>query len=162
MKECAALGELLDRIPAISKNPLIAIDECDGALARSGVLVRGVVAHHPEITGIDFDLAQVGSAYVSVLKGHHDLPVRLSVIWMLSFDIDPTSPVFIMGLSTIMQLKDRREWERRLVAPQRNHRSDPRSPPSGERIRHRATHNPAANMAANVIDRSTSRRTASH
>ena len=54
-----ALGELLDRIPAIAQYPLVAVDERDRALARRRVHERGVVRHEPELVRRGLDLAQV-------------------------------------------------------------------------------------------------------
>jgi len=52
----ALLRELLDRVPPVFEDPLVAVDVGDLALARGGVEERGVVAQQPEIARRDLDL----------------------------------------------------------------------------------------------------------
>ena len=59
LEETGFLGELLDRITAVLQDALVAIDEGDRALGRSGVLIGRIEAHHAEIIRLEFDLAQV-------------------------------------------------------------------------------------------------------
>jgi hypothetical protein len=61
-EEVRLLGELLDRVPAVAQDPLVAVDERDRRAARGGVHERRVVAHEAEVVGIDLDLLQVGGA----------------------------------------------------------------------------------------------------
>src|SRR5437762_4685690 len=56
----AFLREILDGIAAVTQNAGVAINKSDSADARSRVVERRVVTHHPEFFGIDFDLAEVG------------------------------------------------------------------------------------------------------
>ena len=58
----AFFGEVLDGIAAVAQDAGVAVDESDFADAGSGVVEGGVVTHHAEIGGVDFDLAQVGGA----------------------------------------------------------------------------------------------------
>ena len=56
------LRQLLDRVAAIAQDPLIAVDEGDGATGRDGIRVGRIVGHHPEVALVDLDLAQVHRA----------------------------------------------------------------------------------------------------
>src|ERR1700693_5400078 len=58
----AFFGEVLDGIAAVTQDAGVAVDESDFADAGRGVVEGGVVAHHAEIGGGDFNLAQVGGA----------------------------------------------------------------------------------------------------
>ena len=58
-EKVAVLGQLLDRIAAIHQDAAVAVDERDPAAAGRGVHERRVVGHHPEIVGVDLDLAQI-------------------------------------------------------------------------------------------------------
>ena len=64
--------QLLDRIAAIAKDPLVAVDEGDGAPHGGGVEKGGVVAHQAE-------LAERGRVERAVLHGHLELGVRTAV-----------------------------------------------------------------------------------
>ena len=58
----ALLGQLLDRIAAVSQDAFVAVDEGDLALTQGRVVEGRVVAHHPEIVGLHLDLAQIDGA----------------------------------------------------------------------------------------------------
>ena len=58
----AFFGEVVDGIAAIAQDAGVAVDESDFADAGSGVVEGRIVAHHAEIGGFDFDLAQIGGA----------------------------------------------------------------------------------------------------
>ena len=58
-KKRRLLGDLFDRISAIAENPLVTVDECDGAAARGSIHERRVVGHHPEIVVLHLDLAKI-------------------------------------------------------------------------------------------------------
>ena len=75
----AALGELLDRIAAISKDAPVAVDERDPAAATGRVEVRRVVRQHPKLVGIDLDLAEVERADRAVDDRDLVLPARAVV-----------------------------------------------------------------------------------
>ena len=45
----ALLGELIDRIAAIFEDAFVAVDECDAALARSGIHERRIVSHQTKV-----------------------------------------------------------------------------------------------------------------
>ena len=56
----AFLGQFLDRIAAVSQDAFVAVDERDLALTQGRIVEGRVVAHHPELIGFHFDLAQIG------------------------------------------------------------------------------------------------------
>src|SRR5881394_679728 len=53
------LGELLDRIPAVLEDPLVAVDVRDRRARRRGVRERRVVGHQAEVVLVDLHLAEV-------------------------------------------------------------------------------------------------------
>jgi hypothetical protein len=57
--EGAVLGEVGDIVAAVAEDSLVAVDERDLALAGGGVHEGGVVGHHAEVVGLDFNLAQI-------------------------------------------------------------------------------------------------------
>src|SRR6202521_36623 len=54
----AFFGGVFDGIAAIAEDAGVAVNEGDAADAGSSVVVSGVVTHHAEFGGVDFDLAQ--------------------------------------------------------------------------------------------------------
>ena len=62
LEEARLFRELLDRIAAIAKDSLVAVDVGDGRAARRGVHERRIVSHHAEIIILHLDLAKVSSA----------------------------------------------------------------------------------------------------
>src|SRR5204862_136415 len=62
LQERALFRELLDGIPAVAQNPLVAVDVGDGAAAGRRVHEGGVVAHQAEVVGRRLDLPQIGGA----------------------------------------------------------------------------------------------------
>ena len=69
LEKRALLGQLLDRIPAIAQDALVAVDERDGAATGRRVHQRRVVGHQAEVVGGLADLAQVGRTDGVVLDG---------------------------------------------------------------------------------------------
>ena len=65
----AFLGQFLDRIAAVSQDAFVAVDVCDLALTQGRIVEGRVIAHHPEIVGVHFDLAQIGGANRVILMG---------------------------------------------------------------------------------------------
>ena len=61
-EEVRVFGELLNGITAVAEDSLVAVNECDGRPAGRGVQERRVIAHNPEVVGLDLDLLQVGGA----------------------------------------------------------------------------------------------------
>src|SRR5260221_5649718 len=55
----AFFGELFDGVAAITQDSFVAVDVSDAADAGSSVVVGGVVAHHAEIGGVGFNLAEI-------------------------------------------------------------------------------------------------------
>src|ERR1700730_13997572 len=55
-------GEVFDGIAAIAQDDGVGINESNFADAGSSVIERWIVAHHAEIGGAAFNLAQVGGA----------------------------------------------------------------------------------------------------
>ena len=66
----AFFRQFLDRIAAVAKDALVAVDESDLAGAGRRVGEGGVVAHHAEIGVGDLDLAEIDGADRVVLDGH--------------------------------------------------------------------------------------------
>jgi hypothetical protein len=62
LQKRAFLRKLLDGIPSITKNALVAINEGDRALTRRCVQKRRIVAHKPEIFRAGLNLTQIGCA----------------------------------------------------------------------------------------------------
>ena len=62
LQERAVLGQFLDRVAAVAQDPLLTVDEGDGAAAAGGVQERRIVGQQPEVVVADLDLAQVGGA----------------------------------------------------------------------------------------------------
>jgi len=55
-------GKVLDGIAPVAQDAGVAVDESNFADAGRGVVEGGIVAHHAELGGVDFNLAQVGGA----------------------------------------------------------------------------------------------------
>src|SRR5215471_15156153 len=66
----AALGQLLDRVAAISQDAAVTIDESYRALARRRVHEGRVVAHKSEVAVGDLYFAQVFGRYRVMLDGN--------------------------------------------------------------------------------------------
>ena len=66
----ALLGQLLDRIAAVTQDALVAVDVRDTALARSRVGERRIVGHQAEIVGTRLDLSQVHRSDRAELDGN--------------------------------------------------------------------------------------------
>ena len=76
LEEVGLLGELLDRVPAVLEDPLLAVDVGDGAAARGGVDETGVVDRESGCVLAGLDLSDVGGLdgavgdrYVVLLPG---------------------------------------------------------------------------------------------
>jgi hypothetical protein len=69
----AFFGQFLDGITAIAKNPFIAIDVSDFALAGRRVGEGGVVTHQTEIVRLHFYRTQIDGANRIVLDRNFDL-----------------------------------------------------------------------------------------
>src|SRR5580698_8772420 len=79
LHEGAALGKFFDRVTAVAKNALVAVNVADAAGAGGGVGEGGVVTHEAEVGRVCFHLAKVRALMVSFLMGtSYCLPVRLS------------------------------------------------------------------------------------
>ena len=60
LEERAVLCEFLDWVTAIAQDPLVTVDEGDGAAAVGGVPERRIIGQQPVVVLIDLDLMQVG------------------------------------------------------------------------------------------------------
>jgi hypothetical protein len=67
LEKAALLGELFDRVAAVAQDPLVAVDERDGAAAAGRIGEGGIVGHEPEVVGPGLDLAQIERADRTVL-----------------------------------------------------------------------------------------------
>src|SRR5438105_15966538 len=67
-QEGALLGELLDRVAAVTQDPFVTIDVADRAATRRRIHERGIVAHQPKVVGRRLDLPQIGRADRPVLN----------------------------------------------------------------------------------------------
>ena len=85
----ALLRELLDRVAAVLKDALVAVDERDPALAGGRIHERRVVGHQSEVVGPGLDLPQVDRANRAV--GDREF-VRLA-----RAPVDHRESVFLLG-----------------------------------------------------------------
>ncbi len=76
LEEVGLLGQLLDGVAAVLEDPLLAVDEGDGAAAGGGVHEAGVVDREPGFVVVGLDLPDVGGLdgavgdrYVVLLPG---------------------------------------------------------------------------------------------
>ncbi len=62
LREGAVLGQVGDVVAAVAQDSFVAIDERDLALAGRRVHESGIVGHHPEVIGVNLNLAQIHCA----------------------------------------------------------------------------------------------------